>query len=349
VQELDLAFAAQAAVAAEPTARLLRLWHGGVPWAVAGDSVVEVVGTERLQRNPRPAAGSPYGWLLGESEEIPVFLPPESGLELRAAGAVVVLQPSTGPRCGLGVDSAEQVREVPLSRLRLLPAPADLLTRWAFPRIILGDDGVTLEIAPEAVPHLAGAARGDEVQGTLSVVPPAAGVPQLDVPPLQASSSGGLVVFILPGFSGLHFALPAAQVVEVLPASTARRVPGVRAALLGLCAWRGEPLPVLDLALAVGLPSNLPRGTRGESFAHGLVARARRTRQLIVFPVERIVGVRQGPFPQPANAAPPFPGARQVLGAFAVGEQMLVVPDLDGALWTIPAEPYAVGAVSGGR
>ena len=349
MQELDLALAGHAAVSALPSARLLRLRHGGVPWAVAGDSVVEVVGTERLQRNPRPVAGSPYGWLLGEAEEIPVFLPPESGLEVRAAGAVVVLQPSNGPRCGLGVDAVEGVREVPLSRLRLPPEPVDLVCRWAFPRIILWDDGMALEIAPEAVPHLAGAARGDEVQGTLSVVPPVAGMPQLDVPLLQASSSGGLVVFTLPGFSGLHFALPAAQVVEVLPASAPRRVPGARAALLGLFAWRGEPLPVLDLALAVGLPSNLPRVPRGESFGHGLVARARRTRQLIVFPVERIVGVRQGPFPQPANTAPPFPGARQVLGAFAVGEQVLVVPDLDGALWTIPAEPYTVGAVSGGR
>jgi chemotaxis signal transduction protein len=329
VQELDLALAGQAVVPAAPAARLLRLRHGGVLWAVAGDSVVEVVGTERLQRNPRPTAESPYGWLLGDTEEIPVFLPPESGSEIRSVGAVAVLQPSIGPRCGLGVDAVEEVREVPVSRLRLLPGPASVgVSRWAFPRVILWDDGMALEIAPEAVPH------------------PAAGMPQLDVPLPLSSSSAGLVVFTLPGFSGLHFALPAAQVVEVLQVCAPRRVPGARASLLGLCAWRGEPLPVLDLALAAGLPSSLPRG---EGFAHGLLARARRTRQLLIFPVERIVGVRQGPFPQPATAAPPFPGARQILGAFAFGEQVLMIPDLDGGLWTIPVDPHAADALSAGR
>jgi chemotaxis signal transduction protein len=329
VQELDLALAGHAAVPAAPAARLLRLRHGGVLWAVAGDSVVEVVGTERLQRNPRPTAESPYGWLLGDDEEIPVFLPPESGSEIRSAGAVVVLQPSIGPRCGLGVDAVEEEREVPVSRLHLLPGPAAAgVSRWAFPRVILWDDGMALEIAPEAVPH------------------PAAGMPQLDVPLPQSSSSAGLVVFTLAGFSGLHFALPAAQVVEVLQVTAPCRVPGARAALLGLCAWRGEPLPVLDLALAAGLPSSLPRG---EGFAHGLLARARRTRQLLIFPVERIVGVRQGPFPQPATAAPPFPGARQILGAFAFGEQVLVIPDLDGGLWTSPVDPHAADALSAGR
>jgi chemotaxis signal transduction protein len=267
-------------------------------------------------------------------------------VETRAADAVVVLQPAAGPRCGLGVEAVEEMCEVPVSRLRLLPAPADLLCRWAFPRVVLWDDGMALEIAPEAVPHLAGASRLAEVQGALSVVPPVAGTPQLEVPLPQASASAGLVVFTLPGFSGLHFALPAAQVVEVLQVAAPRRVPGARAALLGLCAWRGEPLPVLDLALATGLPSTLPRG---EGFAHGLIARARRTRQLLVFPVERIAGVRQGPFPQSATPAPPFPEARQILGAFAFGEQVLLIPDLDGVLWTFPAEPHTAGAMPAGR
>jgi chemotaxis signal transduction protein len=259
---------------------------------------------------------------------------------------VVVLQPSIGPRCGLGVEAVEEVREVPLSRLRLLPTPADLHCRWAFPRVVLWDDGMALEIAPEALPHLAAAARGDEVPGTLRAVPPAAGTPQLDAPLSQTAASAGLVVFALPGFSGLHFALPTTQVVEVLQVSAPRPVPGARAELLGLSAWHDEPLPVLDLALAVGLPASLPRGG---GFAHGLIARARRTRELLVFPVERIVGVRQGPFPQSAATAPPFPGARQILGAFAFGEQVLVVPDLDGVLWPPHEEPHAAAAVAAGR
>ncbi len=361
MQELDLVLAAGHAAA--PAARLLRLRHGGTPWAVAEDSVVEVVGTERLQRNPRLTAGSPFGWLLGDHEEIPVFLPPASGVGARTVGAVVVLQPSGGPRCGLGVDAVEGVRKAPISRLRLLPAPA-LSCRWAFPRVVLWDDGVALEIAPEAVPHLAAlgtiatsasfsptapiapSARGGEAPAARVAVPSAAGVSRLDVQPPPASSSGGLLVFALAGAGGLRFALPAAQVVEVLSAAAPRPIPGAPEALLGLCAWRGEPLPVLDLALAVGLPTALQRGA---GFSHGLVARAARTRQLLVFPVERIAGVRPGPFPQPATVIPPFPGARRILGAFAVGEQLLAIPDLDGVLSTSPVEPHAAGAVSGGR
>lgn len=335
MQELDLVLAAGHAAA--PAARLLRLRHGGTPWVVAEDSVVEVVGTERLQRNPRPTAESPYGWLLGDRDEVPVFLPPESGAGARTVGAVVVLQPAGGRRCGLGVDAVEGVRKAPISRLRLLPAPA-LSCRWAFPRVVLWDDGLALEIAAEAVPRLEPPAR--------AAVPPAAGVPRLDVPPLPASSSARLLVFAPAGAGGLRFALAAAQVIEVLPAAPPRPIPGAPAALLGLCAWRGEPLPVLDLALAVGLPAALPRAT---GFTQSLVARAARTRQLLVLPVERITGMREGPFPQPAAATPPFPGARRILGAFAAGEQLLVVPDLDGVLWTPPVEPHAAGAVSGGR
>jgi chemotaxis-related protein WspB len=331
--------------AAAPAARLLCLRHGGVAWVVADDSVVEVMGTERLQRNPRATAGAPYGWLLGDAEEIPVFLPPEHGSGTRTAVAVVVLQPSGGPRCGLGVDAVEGVRRAPLSRLRLLPAPA-VSYRWAFPRVVLWDDGLALEIAPEAVPRLATMAPRSAASPARVAVPPTAGVSRLDVPPLPAAASAGLLVFALPGAGGLGFALSAAQVVEVLPAAAPRPVPGAPEALLGLCVWRGEPLPVLDLALAVGLPSALPRGG---GFLRGLVARAARSRQLLVFPVERVVGMRQGPFPQPAAATPPFPGARWVLGAFASGEQVLVVPDLDGMLSTSDAEPHAAGAVSGGR
>jgi chemotaxis signal transduction protein len=332
--------------ATAPAARLRRLLHGGLPWAVADESVHEVVGTERLQRNPRGTAGSPYGWLLGDREEIPVFLPAAIGLETRTGGAVVVLQPAAGPRCGLAVDAALEVREEPVACLRLLPAPA-FSCSWAFPRIVLWPDGLALEIAPEAVPCLAAANRG-AARPARATVPPAAGPPRFAMLPLTAAASG-LVVFALPalpGGGGLSFALLAAQVVEVISVPAVRPVPGAPETFLGLCVWRGEPLPVLDLALAVGLPSTLPRGA---GFAHGLVARAARSRQLIVVPVERIGGVRPGPFPQAATAAPPFPGARRVLGAFASGEQTLVIPDLDGALRASPAEPHAASAASGWR
>jgi chemotaxis signal transduction protein len=323
VQELDLA---PAELAAPPAVRLLRLWHGGLPWAVAEDRVCEVAGFERLQRHPRPAAGSPYGWLLGEREEIPVFLLAGIGLA-SGAGAVIVLQPETGPRRGLCVDAVDEAREEPISRLRLPPAPA---AAWcaAFPRLVLWDDGLALEIA------------------AAGIAMPAAGEPRLDAALVRPTSSAGLFTFALPGRGGIAFALPATQVVEALSSITPRPVPGAPAPLLGLLAWRGEALPVLDLAHAVGLP---PTPSGGSGIAHGLVARAARSRQLLVFPVAGMGGVRQGPFSQAATTLPPFPGARRVLGAFADGKQALVVPDLDGLLQTFTAERAAAGAATAGR
>jgi chemotaxis signal transduction protein len=339
-------------LAAPPAVRLLRLRHGGLPWAVAGDSVCEVVGTERLQRNPRPTAASPYGWLLGEREEIPVFLPAERGAAGGAAAAVVVLQPAGGPRCGLGVEAVDEMRREPVARLRLLPVAA-AGRRWAFPRVVFWDDGLALEIAPEAVPHLAATAAPGAALPAATAAPPAAGQPRLDaaLPPASSSAgSSGLFVFALPAGGALGFALPAVQVVEVLAAVVPRPVPGAPETLLGLLAWRGEALPVIDLAREVGLPPASPAGSpRDAGFAHGLVARAAHSRQLLVFPVERMTGVRQGPFPQPVTAIPPFPGARRILGAFSDGERVLVVPDLDGALQTSPAAPAATDAAAGGR
>jgi chemotaxis signal transduction protein len=351
MQGLDPAPAAD--LAAAPAVRLLRLRYAGWPWAVAGGSVREVVGTERLQRNPRPAAGSPHGWLLGEREEIPVYLPEEAGPGSGAgtgASVVVVLQPAAGPPCGLAVEAVDEVRQEPISRLRLLPELA-AGRRWAFPRVVLWDDGLALEIAPEAVPHLAAPARPAEAGGaewTAASAAPMAGEPRFGTWLPRASSSAGLFVFTLPGSGALDFALPAAQVVEALSAIMPRPVPGALGPLLGLLAWRGEALPVLDLARAVGLPPS-PPPPRGASFAHAVVARAAHRRQLLVFPVERMAGVRQGPFPQPAAAVAPFPGARRVLGAFGDGERMLVVPDLDGALERSPVALAAADAASGWR
>jgi chemotaxis signal transduction protein len=394
VSALDLVPTVPAAGAREPGARLLRLWHRGMSWAVADGSVREVAGTERLQRNPRATAGWPYGWLLGERDEVPVFLlpgeePATGSAVVAGGGVVVVLESAAGPLCGLIVDGVEEVREEPIARLRPLPAPAASRS-WAFPRVVLWDDGLALEIAPEAVPHFAAGggetwrqpagvppAAGDgetpqgvgalsagggggetsprDSSGTLAPgggesdragAAPATGAARLLAPVPRGSSAAGLFVFTLPGFPALGFGLPAAQVVEVMSLPEPRPVPGVPEPFLGLHAWRGEPLPVLDLACAVGLPAPAA-GAVG--FSRGLVARVARSRQLLVFPVEGTTGLRRGPFPHAASGGPPFAGARNILGAFANLGRVLVIPDLDGALRTFPADPGTAGAPAGGR
>ncbi len=129
-----------------------------------------------------------------------------------------------------------------------------------------------------------------------------------------------------------------------------------RRAPAGTGSARRAPRPLgLARRAAAGPRPGAPRSARHplrratRASRSGRSRRARRTRQLVVFPADGSSGAAAGPFPQPATATPPFPGARRSW-APSPSASVLVVPDLDGVLWTFPAEPHAAGASPlGGR
>lgn len=78
---------------------------------------------------------------------------------------------------------------------------------------------------------------------------------------LVSQSARGLRAAVV-RFGGGIWALPAAQVLKVLPHQTIRPSPGLAAAVLGVVAYAGEVLPVLDLHAMLELES--PRDSGGE-------------------------------------------------------------------------------------
>jgi purine-binding chemotaxis protein CheW len=59
---------------------------------------------------------------------------------------------------------------------------------------------------------------------------------------------------------GEDYAVPVAEVLEVIPLGAVDAVPGAPAASLGVCALRGQPLPVFDLARLLGLQAETGAG-----------------------------------------------------------------------------------------
>jgi chemotaxis-related protein WspB len=71
------------------------------------------------------------------------------------------------------------------------------------------------------------------------------------------------MLFVIFQLSRDRYALDAREIVEVLPLVSLRRVPSAPPGLAGLLDYRGEPVPVVDLALlALGRPSAPRLSTR---------------------------------------------------------------------------------------
>ncbi|HVT18337.1 MAG TPA: chemotaxis protein CheW [Thermoanaerobaculia bacterium] len=311
--------------------------------------MLALAGTAQLQRNPR--RGGPIGWLLDTPEELPVFAlegrppgPPghrgapasEAGrlpLTEDGSGVVVVVAACDGPPFGLRVDAVEGEHEVSQARLRPLPGLAAACVS-GFSRVVLWDDALALELAATR-PDGPGSAAMPPAGGEADAAWPAGADSHLALPPVSSAQSRRLFVFTLPGAAAaspaIVLGLAASQAVEVVDGDALRPVPGARAPLLGLIGWRGEPLAVVDLASALGLAEATGGEQRPPAAAAPrlLVARAAAARELIALPVERVLGLLDGPFPQRPLTAPPFAGARGLRGAFADGGRSLLVPDLD--------------------
>jgi purine-binding chemotaxis protein CheW len=68
--------------------------------------------------------------------------------------------------------------------------------------------------------------------------------------------TGVVHVSVLAG--GEHYALPVEGVLEVAEMTDVTPVPGAGAAILGVANLRGQVLPVVDLAVLLGLPTQRP-------------------------------------------------------------------------------------------
>ncbi len=150
------------------------------------------------------------------------------------------------------------------------------------------------------------------------------------------------MLYLLFQLDSARFALPAREVHEVLPLVSTRALPGAPAGVVGLINYRGEAVPVLDVALVVlGRPSARRVSTRllvvGHPAAPG---------QRLALVAERATGLvakNPGEF-RPAGV--PLTGARYLGPVAQDADGMIQQVDVAGLL------PFALapaGPASSGR
>jgi chemotaxis signal transduction protein len=129
-----------------------------------------------------------------------------------------------------------------------------------------------------------------------------------------------------PSARRLTFGLSVAQVREVLDPLPMLPVPIASPFMLGLVDWRGQPVPVIDLSLRLGLgPSRLEDSRL-------LIARVASEGALVGFPVRPQVRVQTLPLAHEPVSRRLFGQWSLTRGVFELSSETLVVPDLDHLL-----------------
>jgi purine-binding chemotaxis protein CheW len=127
---------------------------------------------------------------------------------------------------------------------------------------------------------------------------------------------------------------------EVLPMLPIRQLPGAPFSVLGVCAVRGELLPVLDPRPRLGLPPWRPTAD-----AHLLKVHAAGKRAVIVVDqAEDVVPAQAAEICRPGVVAPRVPYG---MGVLRRGEKDLIVLDLEALVnqddWSLAAEAMRRG------
>ena len=144
---------------------------------------------------------------------------------------------------------------------------------------------------------------------------------------LATAGERRFIVFCVPGTSGFQFALSMNQVLEVSRAQHVAPVKSPASHVVGVTVWRGEVIPVVDLALAArlgpGMRTDWPRMMIVRNSSNGVIA-IPANGQIWQPPASSHV------YAPDSASVRPMPGIRAV---FRFEGSPLLVPDLD-ALWS---------------
>ena len=270
-----------------------------------------VLALERAARlTPNPAGHGPSGWIARWGRKIPVYPLAErlgTGPRTSTVGAILLLD--RNKPWGLSVERVSRY-DLPAQPV---PVPATIDDRAAawFRAVVVDDGKPVFELAPERL-------RPD--------------APPLSVAPLEPAnllrradkSPGRLLVFTPPNPAAsetrLLFGLSYTQVIEIVSSLEPVPVPASPAHVLGLIAWRGQPVPVIDVGLLLGLE---PIATHKGRL---LIARSALWRTVAAIPIGAEMQTRGLPLPHR-----PCPQERNYArGCFELSRsELLVIPDLD--------------------
>lgn len=298
-----------------------------------------------------PSADGPAGWLL-DYEEIPVLdLAPWLGVEPRhgrgsSLGRVLVFRTAQGPR-GLLVDTCGRARDVQGGDLFAVPTLVGDMTALGLQALWASEEHPWLVLDPEA-PDFDGQPRhGPEPAAVPSIASPAwlaespalrpidgrpiDGQPIDSHPGGQAQDRGRLLVFssqLGESFARpVRFALSLRQVLEVASLSERSPIPGAPSWVRGVCLWRRQPLPIVDLDHYLGLAPPLGHDDASELDSLRLVVAG------------GIDGQRLGILTSGAPRLLRLPVAHRpsdfaldpatALGIFELEDETIILPDLD--------------------
>lgn len=252
-----------------------------------------------------------------------------------------------GQRWGLMVDQIQQSTE--LSHDQLRPLPQDLFADWCLGAALTNAADTNAEAAqlllvinPVAIDgqsplkfctrrdnrpnasHISNITRsgerGNDGQSLTSFA-----LPQ------TVNSVRQLVLFDLTPTSGSTertcLALNAAQVQEITGPQSIARLPHAPTGVLGLIAWRGQAVPLLNLSSSLGLPDHVP--TR---LTRVVIARRPLSEDYIAFVAPsairtQLLGKNQTTRRDDLNL-----DESRFFGAYSSGDETLLVPDLDQVL-----------------
>lgn len=345
-QTTMIAHSTQTASSAADSQQIIRCGVGAETYGLDMTWVQSVERVDRVRWNS--AGGSPAGWLPERAGDVPVFSLAErlryhTAAKSGAQQRIVLLRSAQGA-WGLLVDDVSQVTRVALKDVVKFPSFAGAETTDYFAGVLKASEGLTLLLSPERL-HAA-ASSGDDatfaaVPAHETTTPYAAAVPRthMSTPPSSSTptavlsrAGGRLVVFSVSepeaGQRPLAFGLSVSQVLEVLSSPPLLPVPGAPPSVRGLVLWRDSPVPVIDLAARLGLPS----GTNQDQSGRLLIARTAQRGALLAFQIRAATRMLRLPAPHlPSERDFPF----DILlsrAAVELEHETLVIPDLQRLL-----------------
>lgn len=296
--------------------RFLPITVDGCALLIEASQVLDTERGDNVQRNP--TTKPPYGWLLGKFEGLEVqslgrFLKlDDAGHD----GTILIVSTADGTRRGWLVDTLGDAVEIRASDLASCEAGAATAPYVGVARIgdehrwVLSFEGSESRSAPAARPM----ATADDLV-TEAEEPPATGLRMIWI---RSETAPGVII----GFSST-------QVVEIREPASILPFPKRERRFLGVAVFDQTGVPFIEPSAIAGSRNDDRRARTPSRGQRLVVVRATRSERIVGVAADTIemvdlpVEVRPIPIADPA-----------IRGAYALGDEKLIVPDLDSLLDT---------------
>lgn len=272
------------------------------------------------------------GWLASDQGQIPVFhlatLLQRSRHTDRQTGQILVLDTQPHP-LGLLVDRVERAIEVTASEVFPLPTIARNPAADFFEGVVRHADTMMLVLSPEGL-HPNAPAEGVRplpTEHTLEDLYTVVGGSTV------GDTTGKVLMFSTSPDWAITFGLSLSQVPQILLPLPILPVPGAAAYILGLVAWQGVPLAVIDLSSRLGGAAS-PVAHDGRL----LIVRSSTTRAFVGMPIQPHISLHHLPMAHRVSDLPVPLQESLIRGRFDLEHTTLVIPDIDRIL--VPHEDH---------